>query len=163
MFWRKDINKIKAKYERELMKKCHLEAIAVGHKIKGGRDTGEEAIVCFVQHKIFPSMMDKEEVVPEKLEGIKTDVVEIGGEIRPMEYRRKHRPVIGGISGKAENGTACSIGLICFKDGKPGILSNDHCAHYPSGKNNQGKKFLQPSPMDSLKNYKCKDCEYEWK
>ncbi len=149
-FFKKDIKKIKEKHEKELFDKRGVLAVGIGHKIKDGKDTKKDSIVVFVKTKMIEEALLNSEKVPKKIDGIETDVIEIGEEIRPL-YRKKHRPVIGGTSGIVETGTACSIGLIAFKNGKPVALTNEHCVTFPSGTDNVGKLFLQPSPVDGGK------------
>lgn len=148
MFWffKKSINKVKEKHQAELLKKKGVLGVGVGHKIVEGKDTGRDAIVVVVEKKLPETVLLTEEKVPSRIDGIETDVIDAGGIIEPMQHRQKHRPVIGGISGKVEGGTACSIALICFKDGKEHLLTNEHCVHNRQDKT--GKKFLQPSPAD---------------
>lgn len=147
LFFRKSIKRVCEENTDRLLEKDGVCAVGIGHKVTKGIDTGEDAICVFVEHKRPVREMSLEDTIPKQVEGIQTDVIEIGGEIKPM-HKKKHRPLVGGISGKVEGGSACSIGLIVFKDGKPYALTNEHCVHYPSGQNNKGKNFIQPSPYD---------------
>ena len=51
--------------------------VAVGSKIVDGEDTGKPCIVIYVSKKVKPRMLSASEVVPVKLEGVCTDVVEL--------------------------------------------------------------------------------------
>lgn len=128
-------------------------------KIKNiiNRIKGKKSILVFVEKKVtkndFVSSTDwikfKKNLIPSKLDGIETDVIEIG-EIEPM-HQKKHRPILGGISCIWEKGTRCTLGAIVIKDRKPHILSNEHCI-YPWWKGaKKNDKILQPSPVDSGK------------
>ena len=144
--------KIKTLIEKkgsDLIEKHNAHCIAEGNKITAGRDTGERAVVFFVNKKLPKEGLDPETAIPARINGVLTDVIE-SEEIIPMESPRgRFRPVVGGVSGKVEGGTACSIGLVCYKDGRPHALTNSHCCHfYRIGVDNKGKSFLQPAPSD---------------
>jgi hypothetical protein len=126
-----------------------VQAIGLGHKISKGKDTGRMAICYFVKEKL-PKEQLGDNCIPKEINGFETDIIETGGEIEPL-YKTKHRPIQGGISGKVEGGTACSIGIPCYRNGVRGVITNEHCVMYPSGTNNVGKRFLQPSPNDGGK------------
>jgi hypothetical protein len=145
--FKKNRKKIIKEKGDELCEKYKAIGIAEGHKITKGKDTGKDAIVLIVKHKLPETALLKEEKIPSKIDRWDTDVISAGGDIEPM-HRKKYRPVQGGISGKVEGGTACSIGMVCWKGQTKGILTNEHCFHYPSLKDNSGKRFTQPSRMD---------------
>lgn len=146
MLFKKSIEKVKEQNLEELFKKKGVEAVAIGNKIVNGKDTGEKSISVFVKTKMADISLLKSERIPKTIGGYKTDVIDMYGTAEPL-HRKKHRPLVAGVSGMVEGGTACSIGLIAYKNGNPVILTNDHCVSY-QGKNNIGKCFLNPSPAD---------------
>lgn len=147
MIFKKPIAKIINEQGAEICQKYNCLGIAEGTKITNGVDTKEKCLTFIVKKKILKTSLLKEEKVPKKIGGWKSDILEVG-EIVPMSgHRSRHRPVIGGISGKVVGGSACSIALICYKDNQSGILTNEHCFHI-RGQNKAGSSFLQPSPID---------------
>src|SRR5262245_44201607 len=101
--------------------------IAVGRKRVSGRFTVEPAITVFVTKKESPSRLDEEAKIPESIDGIPTDVREIGV-IRPYSGNfigRTDRPVPCGWSTgtKQLSGT---IGCLVDVGDVLCILSNNH-------------------------------------
>lgn len=153
-FFRKSINRVIQEQGKDICQKCHSLGVAEGEKIKDRKPTGEKAIVFLVKEKLPKTQLLSSETIPEKLGGYKTDVIETHGDIEPVNgHRGRHRPVIGGISGKVYGGTACTLGLTAYKNGAPIALTNEHCAHYPKGSNQLNSYFLQPSPADGGKEH----------
>lgn len=149
---------IKQQAEKELAKKENVVAVGIGEKETGGENTGETVIKVFVQKKRDPSELTANDLVPEEVNGVKTDVVEIGEirahtvstdeEANKVSKRKQVRPLMGGISGMWCKGSACTLGAIVYKNGKAYGLTNTHCAfpHWDGAK--IGDAFLQPSPND---------------
>ncbi|GFO97052.1 hypothetical protein ig2599ANME_1250 [groundwater metagenome] len=73
-----EARRIKNKYESSLLKKKGVVGCATGYKIVGGRKSDEPAVICYVVKKKPKSELREEDVVPENLEGVPTDVVESG-------------------------------------------------------------------------------------
>jgi hypothetical protein len=130
-----------------LLKKQNVNGVASGFKTR----TGEPAIVILVEKKKDLAELLADDVIPREIDGIKTDVIEIG-EINIITQREKHRPLFGGISALWERGTSGTLGAIVYKDKKAYGLSNTHCfnPHWLGAK--QGDEIRQPSPMDKGKN-----------
>jgi len=142
-----------------------------GEKFRGGKPTGILSIVVGVEKKMSLSRVAKRDLIPEKIAGIPTDVVEIpriyalgtctgggGGGCPPHD--EKYRPLIGGISAIEETSTACTLGLVVrdSTDHTLVALTNNHCAgllydvnySVPDNGNSEvgGIVMLQPSPYD---------------
>lgn len=126
-------------------------SVAIGNKITTGATTNDRSVTFFVKKKLPKAVLSKKELLPEVIDGFKTDVIDLGGEIEPL-HRKQHRPVVGGISGMTEGLTACTLGAIVFKNNEPHILTNAHCV-FGRDINDWaiGKKWLQPSPNDKGK------------
>jgi hypothetical protein len=67
-----DINSIVQRFRNQLMNLPHVQGVGIGEK--GGR----EVIKVFVDRKLPESQLQKEDVVPRNIEGVETDVEEIG-------------------------------------------------------------------------------------
>ena len=70
--------RVKKKYESSLLKKKGVVGCATGYKIVGGRRSNEPAVICYVVKKKPKGELRDEDIVPEELEGVPTDVVESG-------------------------------------------------------------------------------------
>jgi hypothetical protein len=124
--------KVKRKAEQDLKRIPGVTAVSVGAKRKDGKKQDELAICVFVRKKRGRTEIPENEVIPEKIEGISTDVME--GEPSVISYsgssldRTKHDKMIGGINiGQIEeDGT---LGAIAFdQTGTPVILFSAHVA-----------------------------------
>lgn len=141
------IHKIKEAKTPEILDRKNVVGVGVGKKITNGEQTNEDSILVFVEKKADPSVLSTKDLVPEEIDGVKTDVIEVG-KLRPMSHRQKQRPVYGGISAIHYKGTACTLGAIVYRGEKAYALQNAHCG-YPHWQGAQkGDPILQPSPMD---------------
>ena len=140
-----EIKEVKKEVERNLINKANVVAVGIGKKNK----TGEEGITVYVSKKKDPKELSTHDAIPKVINGVKTDVVEIG-EIRAHTHKII-RPVYGGISAIHHTGTACTLGAIVYKDDKVYGLTNVHCGfpHWEGAK--LGDAVIQPSPFDGGK------------
>jgi hypothetical protein len=147
--------------------RSNLVGVASGVKWSDGAPTGTPAILALVTHKVDKSELAKEDLIPEKIGSVPTDVLAIGqpfaGQAQPQEVTiellaKRARPASGGYSVGHVAITAGTIGT-CVYDmpGTPGnpagvpshyyILSNNHVL---ANSNNAvpGDPILQPGPFD---------------
>jgi len=90
------------------------------------------------------------DIIPEEIEGIPTDVVEIGPiKALSLDPKKKYRPFLAGVSAMNYRGTACTLGLFARdrEDGELVILANNHCVARENAAK-IGEAYLQPSPYD---------------
>lgn len=141
----------------KLLKKQGVQGTALGEKWVNGKPTGEIAVIVFVQKKfsaksiISPNTLTKftaNDLVPNQLDGIPTDVIEVG-RITKQSFRTKIRPIKPGYSVGHGLITAGTIGGI-FLDSQndPVILSNNHVLA-DENKAKIGDLIYQPGPTDS--------------
>ncbi len=78
-----EVKKIKEKHEQELMSKAGVVGCSVGYKETNGKKTDKLSIVCYVKEKKREEELRREDIIPEEIEGIPTDVVE-SGEFKAM-------------------------------------------------------------------------------
>ncbi len=167
----KDNIKISKRCRRNLHKKPNVVGVGVGYREKGGRKTGEKAIIVFVTKKMAPHKLDGAGMVPRSLKGQRVDVIEIG-EVRLLENDappsqeeeesplsesgrlKRWRPAPGGVSIGHYKVTAGTLGC-AVKDpatGEKFILSNNHVlANSTSGEDGRasaGDPVLQPGSYD---------------
>jgi hypothetical protein len=95
-----------------------VHAVGIGPKITGGRRTDEPSIMVFLVRKRPPSELAPEDLVPAEIDGVKTDIIEMGV---PRTYatdgtqvdRTKARPLVGGVLVQSKGGLARGT-LGCF-------------------------------------------------
>ena len=144
---------------KKLLRRKNVVGIGVGIKLTRGEDTGKNAIVVFVQKKLPEADIFRTEVLPEKIDGLETDVVEIGT-VRLLGRTDRERPAQPGVSIGHYKSTAGTLGAIVkdLKTGEKLILSNNHVlANATNGKDGRsqlGDPILQPGGWVGLLNYK---------
>ncbi len=74
----KYVSKIKARYEKKLMKLANVTGVGVGFKHKEGQSTDEVALIVNVTHKKPLTDLSKQDIIPSELEGVPIDVQEVG-------------------------------------------------------------------------------------
>jgi len=149
----------------------NVVGVGTGVKWKNGQPTGEPAVLILVTHKVAKEELSKSEMIPQKVEGVATDVMAIGHpmaggqapEAGIQTLAKRIRPAMGGYSVGHKNITAGTIAT-CVYDILPGgstnppvhgvgippkyyVLSNNHVlANVNAG--NPGDAVLQPGPFD---------------
>src|SRR5687767_11201798 len=69
---------IKDRAAERLLTIPHVNAVGIGGRNKGGKPTGTIAIKVFVTRKKPAADVPPEELIPESIEGVPTDVVQMG-------------------------------------------------------------------------------------
>jgi len=72
------VSKIKARYEKQLMKLPNVVGVGVGFKQKNGQPTDEIVLVVNVSSKKPLAELDRKDVIPTELDGVPVDVQETG-------------------------------------------------------------------------------------
>jgi hypothetical protein len=146
--------------------------MALGVKWVDGVPTGEPALLVLVTHKVAPEQLSEADLVPRRLAGMQTDVLQVGevfaggkapAEVTTQTLAKRARPAEGGYSVGHFKITAGTIAT-CVYDILPGgstnppthgvgippkyyILSNNHVlANVNSA--SPGDAILQPGPFD---------------
>ena len=73
-----NIQRIKERYEAELLLNSNVVGVGIGTKIIKGISTQRECIKIYVRKKFPRNKLQKNELIPRKLNGIETDVEEVG-------------------------------------------------------------------------------------
>ncbi len=129
----------------ELMKLPNVLGTGAGNKITGRVDTGQEAVVVYVQRKVRTGALSTEALVKPVLtlrdgQEVATDVVDVGI-VRALAdvNQTRVRPIVGGVSiGPTNFSLAGTIGLpLLLKGDKRYVLTNRHVI---------GCDWLNPAP-----------------
>lgn len=136
----------------------NVVGVGVGYKHVGLERTDRPAVIVFVSQKIAAQNLSREFRVPFKINGLETDVIEIG-EVRLLDTRtNKLRPAQPGMSIGHYKITAGTFGAV-VKDRETGeqlILSNNHIlANATDGNDGRasiGDSILQPGSYDGGSN-----------
>jgi hypothetical protein len=131
----------------QLLGKANVVATGIGYKTTEGKKTDDISLICSVKEKLPRASLSLQDMVPAKINGISTDIVETGI-IRVRQLRtEKHRPAPGGVSIGHRNITAGTLGCLVKKNGQTYILSNNHVLAN-SNDAQPGDAILQPGPHD---------------
>jgi hypothetical protein len=141
------VAQVKAKSVDSLLRKRNVVACGVGYKEVGGVRTDELCVIVSVAKKVLKEELAPDDLVPQVLEGIKTDVQETGV-IRALKDRTdKWRPAPGGVSCGHIDITAGTLGCLVSRGDQVYILSNNHVLAN-SNQAQPGDPILQPGPHD---------------
>lgn len=157
-----DLAHLQESVQDELLQKPTVVGVALGHKVTGGVDTGDRAIVVLVERKVPLDELSPQDVVPPAIQGIPTDVREVGVlragpeplAASTVTLTKRYRPAFGGISVGHKDITAGTIATGCYDatafPGRPArfyLLSNNHVlANSNAGQ--PGDAILQPGAFD---------------
>lgn len=157
---------------KQLFSLDNVVGIGYGLKEIKGNLTDQEAIVVMVKTKMPVSQLAKHQIVPKLIEGIVSDVIEVGQvsihKTQPdhsqcialdsvkgdTSRKSRWRPAPGGVSIGHYKITAGTLGSVVYDKctGQKLILSNNHVlANSTNGKDNRAKigdPILQPGPLD---------------
>ncbi|MFX0184524.1 MAG: hypothetical protein ACFE95_15695 [Candidatus Hodarchaeota archaeon] len=62
----------------------NVVSVGIGRRKVQGRETEELAIIVGVTQKLPPTLIKKSDLIPQVLDGVKIDVIEVG-EVRALE------------------------------------------------------------------------------
>ena len=136
------------KHRAKLLKKKNVHTVGFGYKIEDGHTTNELSIICSVENKVPAAELSKKDLIPKRIEGVLTDVLEVG-KIKALKTRMdRWRPAPGGVSIGHERITAGTLGcLVKQSNGEMFILSNNHVLA-DSNQGAIGSAILQPGKAD---------------
>jgi hypothetical protein len=69
---------VKAKYERDLLRKRNVVGVGIGFRERAGRVTDEVCIVVSVRAKLPPDQLAPQDAIPTQLDGVPVDVKATG-------------------------------------------------------------------------------------
>ena len=140
--------------KHDLLKKPNVVGYAtdVG-KIKNGVNTGKKCMTVFVSKKVDKSYLKKKELVPGKIDGLETDVVEIGevvAETTPEDYKKRYQKPPSGVSWGNTSITAGTGGGVVLINGIQHLATNTHvcCENIRLDLSDQNRYCTQPGKYD---------------
>ncbi len=140
---------------RELAVIDNVVGVGRGYKMVRGERTGQEAAVVLVRRKYPRSELARAAMVPKRIAGVVSDVMEVG-DIRLLDTERTgvHRPARPGVSIGHYKVSAGTFGAL-VRDRSTGealILSNNHVlanlTNGADGRSAAGDAILQPALYD---------------
>ena len=151
-----DVICIKERYQDSILKKENVVGVGIGFKKMKGRRTDTLSVVVLVDKKLPLSALKEKDVVQKELDGVLTDVQEIGivEALNTKVFQPridKWRPAPGGVSIGHYRGSSGTLG-VAVTDRRLGerlILSNNHVLAYNGAR--IGDPVLQPGPFDGGK------------
>jgi hypothetical protein len=149
MAGRAEVNQVKAAHKDAILSKPHVIGVGMGYKVSKGVRTDELCLVTLVRQKMPLDALSPQAVVPKSLDGVLTDVVEIGDVRALQSHTARWRPAPGGVSIGHYRITAGTLGVV-VRDRDTNerlILSNNHVLAN-SNDASPGDPILQPGPTD---------------
>jgi len=116
---------------RELRSAENIVGVGKGYKIVRGESTDQQATVVLVKKKVAKDKLRNESIIPKKIDGRLTDVIEVG-DLRFFNEDRtgRARPAKPGLSIGHYKISAGTFGAVVrdASTGRPLILSNNQAA-----------------------------------
>lgn len=113
-----EITEVMEEHEREIFKYENVVGVGAGFKTVKGKPTRDLGLKIFVEKKVPKAELLARGIVPEEIEGWKTDVVEVG-RIEALPFKGRYRPAFPG----------CSIGHYRITAGTFGCMVQDKRTH----------------------------------
>jgi len=143
-----EISGVKRRHILELLSRRNVIACGIGYKISKGVRTSELSLVVSVTHKVHPSALAPQDLIPKELDGIRTDVVETGIFRAHQKPTDRWRPVVPpGVSIGHPQVTAGTFGCLVRRADEIFILSNNHVLA-DLNRARLGDPILQPGAAD---------------
>lgn len=131
----------------QLMNKANVMATGIGYKRVDNRTTDKLAIICSVGIKMSVEKLDTEDLIPQEIQSVPTDVNPTGLFRTLQDPKGRFRPAPGGVSIGHVNISAGTLGCLVEKNGDLFILSNNHVLAN-SNEADLEDPILQPGPYD---------------
>jgi hypothetical protein len=145
---------IKAQNEDRLSKCSGVVGVAVGHKwVNGVPVENQHAVIVFVEKKRTRRGVTQKfsagDIIPDQIDGVPTDVIEVGKIKKQAGFMDRVRPIKPGFSCGHHDITAGTIGgFFMDRDNEPVILSNNHVLANEN-RGQAGDAIYQPGPYDA--------------
>lgn len=147
-----EVIRAKEAHTEALLARPNVVGVGVGYKLRREGRTEILSVVALVRQKVPRAQLAADALVPRTVEGIPTDVIEVG-ELRPLQPRTvRWRPAPGGVSLGHFAVTAGTLGCV-VRDRESGlrlVLSNNHVLANCNVAQ-PGDAILQPGTADGGK------------
>lgn len=146
------VSTLRKKTQKEMFKKANVIGVGIGQKETEGKATEELSLKVLVQEKVAISALSAKDLIPKEVNGIHTDVVQIGKVHAFQNPKARYRPAMPGISIGHYAITAGTFGAV-VRDASTNqrlILSNNHVLAN-SNNASKGDTILQPGRADGGK------------
>jgi hypothetical protein len=144
-----EVIRVKQTHCEAILGRANVVGVGVGYKQERWQATSELSIVALVRSKLPPAGLAPQDLLPSSVDGVLTDVIEVG-DLRPLQARTdRWRPAPGGVSIGHFQVTAGTLSCV-VKDRTTGerlILSNNHVLAN-SNSASAGDAILQPGTID---------------
>ncbi len=144
-----EVTRVKEAHTEALLARPNVVGVGVGYKVRGEGRTEILSVVALVRQKLPRAQLATGALVPRQVDGIPTDVIEVG-ELKPLQSRLgRWRPAPGGVSVGHFAVTAGTLGCV-VRDRESGhrlILSNNHVLANCNAAE-VGDAILQPGAAD---------------
>jgi len=148
-FEQERVTQAKENHWAELLAKPNVVGVGIGMKETRGEKTGEMSVVVMVRFKLPLEGLEGGVAVPAAVDGVPTDVIQVGFVRALQAPTDRWRPAPGGVSLGHYQITAGTLGGVVYdrRTGERLILSNNHVL---ANSNNarRGDPILQPGPAD---------------
>lgn len=150
-----DLLELKAllpKVQDQLLRKPNTVGVSIAEKVTRGKSTGKLGFTVLVRKKIDASLLWGNELIPATIDGVRTDVLEVG-DIVAHSNTAMQRPAPAGVSISHAGGGSGTLGYFLHSeaDSQLYILSSNHAmAEVNAGR--FGDNILQPGTQDGGQN-----------
>ena len=144
-----EVRQAKRSHAETILRKPNVVGVGAGLRERGGRLTDEVCLVALVERKVPKAALPPEALVPPEVDGVPTDVVQVGRLRAFAGPTERWRPAPGGVSVGHYLVTAGTLGCV-VRDRQTGerlLLSNNHVlANLNDAR--PGDPILQPGALD---------------
>ncbi len=144
-----EVKQAQIQHQAMLLAMPNVIGVGIGMKSVQGRRGDRLCLAALVRRKLPRAALEAEALVPEELDGVPTDVVEVGDVRAELVRTSRQRPAPGGVSLGHVRVTAGTFGCV-VRDRASGdtlILSNNHVLA-DSNQGQPGDAILQPGTAD---------------
>ena len=135
-------------FARHLLQRRNVVACGVGFKESGGQMLDEPCVVVSVTRKLPKAQLSSDDLIPQSLGSVRTDVQEVGVlKALQLDPRSRHRPAFPGMSCGHPDVSAGTLGCLVRRGDRTFILSNNHVLANLN-KAARGDPILQPGRHD---------------
>ncbi len=149
MWERRQVVEVIERHKEAILAKPNVLGVGTGFKTRNGKQLGDLCVIAMVSQKIPRAGLDPSALVPVEVEGISTDVIQVGFLRALQERTDRWRPALGGVSLGHYKITAGTLGAV-VRDRTTDrrlILSNNHVLAN-NNQGGQGDPILQPGAVD---------------